>query len=324
LGTTKTRSAGAAQVRGMRPRPAGRWRGVRGRLAGARRLSPPGRAQRSPATVSRSSGYRASAPAVAGHMIGEWVAARCRKCPSTTLVTGLGRSISAGWHDQLALCIERRCDTLRRLSSPARSRRPANCRRRTAADCRSAASRTSSSRGRSGSRCPERRRRAGRARCADGAAVHFGLRRGSGVLLAAGPGIELLGLQHQFDLFAALLTERVEERKHRLAVASRSGPHEPAPVMVDHDGEVALAFSVADLVGLDPPQPVERIDLSCRFVVRRSESPTTGRAPRQGRWPVDASAAVSGTTRHRRGRRTRRRTPRGPDSCRGRGWFRVA
>jgi hypothetical protein len=121
------------------------------------------------------------------------------------------------------------------------------------------------------------------------------------------------------------IVERTSDRApRRYTVAARGGPHEPAAVMVDHDGQVSLAFAVADLVDPDPPQPVEQIDLSCRFVARRSESPTTGRAPRQGRSPVGASAAVSETTRHHRGRRTRRRTPRGPDSCRGRGWFRVA
>ena len=35
--------------------------------------------------------------------------------------------------------------------------------------------------------------------------------------------------------------------------------------MVDHDGEVSLAFAVADLVDPDPPEPVEQIDLAHRF-----------------------------------------------------------
>jgi hypothetical protein len=40
--------------------------------------------------------------------------------------------------------------------------------------------------------------------------------------------------RHQFDLFAALLAQRVEARKHRPAVPARSSPHQPAGVMVDH------------------------------------------------------------------------------------------
>ena len=66
----------------------------------------------------------------------------------------------------------------------------------------------------------------------------------------------------QFDLFAALLAQRVEERQHRLAVLAGCGPHQPAGVMVDHDGEVSLSLAVADLIDPDPPQPVEQIDLA--------------------------------------------------------------
>jgi hypothetical protein len=66
----------------------------------------------------------------------------------------------------------------------------------------------------------------------------------------------------QLQCFAALFSELVEEREHRPAVAARCGPHQPATVMIDHDGQVPLSLAVADLIDPDPPQPVEEIDLT--------------------------------------------------------------
>ena len=66
----------------------------------------------------------------------------------------------------------------------------------------------------------------------------------------------------QFDLFAALLPERVEEREHRPAVTAGRGPHQPAGVVVHDDGQVSLSLAVADLVNPDPPQPVQEIHVS--------------------------------------------------------------
>jgi hypothetical protein len=55
--------------------------------------------------------------------------------------------------------------------------------------------------------------------------------------------------RHEFDLFAALLAERVKAREHGPAVPAGGGPHQPAGVMVNHDGQVSLAFAMADLAG---------------------------------------------------------------------------
>lgn len=66
-------------------------------------------------------------------------------------------------------------------------------------------------------------------------------------------------------LFAALLAELVEEPEHRRAIPARGRPHEPAAVVVDHHGEVALALAVADLVDPDPLETGEQIDLPARF-----------------------------------------------------------
>ena len=58
--------------------------------------------------------------------------------------------------------------------------------------------------------------------------------------------------RHQFHLFAALFPELVEEPEHRRAIAASACPHQPAGVVVDHDGQVAVALAVRDLVDPDP------------------------------------------------------------------------
>ncbi len=55
-------------------------------------------------------------------------------------------------------------------------------------------------------------------------------------------------------------TELVEEHFQGGVVAARSGPHQPATVMVHDDDQVAVAAFVGDLVDPDPTQPVETID----------------------------------------------------------------
>jgi hypothetical protein len=52
----------------------------------------------------------------------------------------------------------------------------------------------------------------------------------------------------QLQCFAAFFAQRVEELKHRAAVAAGRGPHEATAVMVDHDGQVALSLAVTDLI----------------------------------------------------------------------------
>ena len=47
--------------------------------------------------------------------------------------------------------------------------------------------------------------------------------------------------------------------------------------MVDHDGQVPLAFAVADLVDPDPSQPVEQIDLAHASAATRSRIVPTDR-----------------------------------------------
>jgi hypothetical protein len=61
----------------------------------------------------------------------------------------------------------------------------------------------------------------------------------------------------QLDLGAAGLAKGVEEPfQGRLARAGR-GPHQPASVVVDDHGQVALALLVADLVDPDAAQPLQ-------------------------------------------------------------------
>jgi hypothetical protein len=65
--------------------------------------------------------------------------------------------------------------------------------------------------------------------------------------------------RHQLDLFAALFAELVEEALDRLAVTPGRGPHQPAAVVIDDHGQVALALAMRYLVDADPAQPVEQI-----------------------------------------------------------------
>jgi len=80
---------------------------------------------------------------------------------------------------------------------------------------------------------------------------------------AGDPSGHLAG--NQGELLAALVAQRVEERLHRLAVASGDGPHQPPRLVVDDDSQVALADAMRDLVDPDPPQPGEQVELALRF-----------------------------------------------------------
>ena len=83
----------------------------------------------------------------------------------------------------------------------------------------------------------------------------------------------------QFDLFAALFAERVEEREHGLAVPAGRGPHQPAGVMVNDDGQVPLALAMARS--------------------RRSRSAAARRAGRPRAWPRAATRSrIVPTDRH--------------------------
>ncbi len=91
------------------------------------------------------------------------------------------------------------------------------------------------------------------------------------------PGGHVAG--HQRDLFAALLSQRVEEGLDALAVTARSGPDQPAAVVIDYDSQVAVALAVADLIDPDPPQAIEQIDLALRLDHHALADPADG-APR--------------------------------------------
>jgi hypothetical protein len=58
------------------------------------------------------------------------------------------------------------------------------------------------------------------------------------------------------------LAERVEERLDRLAVTAGGRPHQPAGVVVDDDGQVALTGAVRYLVNPDPAQTDEQVDIA--------------------------------------------------------------
>ena len=81
----------------------------------------------------------------------------------------------------------------------------------------------------------------------------------------------------ELDLLAALFAEQIQELLDRLAVAAGSGPHQPAGVVVDHDGEVSLAFADRDLIDPDPLEPREQVAPRLASAVTRSQIQPTVR-----------------------------------------------
>lgn len=94
---------------------------------------------------------------------------------------------------------------------------------------------------------------------------------------AGDPGRHVAG--HQLDLFAAFFAELVEEPLDRLAVTARGGPDQSAGVVIDDDGQVALALAMTNLVDADSSQPVEQIDVALRLVTD-AFAESADRAPR--------------------------------------------
>ena len=78
---------------------------------------------------------------------------------------------------------------------------------------------------------------------------------GVGAALGDGPG-DPFGViaRHQLDLLAALFAEQIQELLDRFAVPAVRCPHEAAGVMVDHHGQVFLAFADRDLIKPEAPQ----------------------------------------------------------------------
>lgn len=62
------------------------------------------------------------------------------------------------------------------------------------------------------------------------------------------------------DVRAAVLAEKIEEGLQGLVVAAGPCPHQPAAVVIDYHGEVAVAALVADLVDPYAAQASEAVD----------------------------------------------------------------
>ena len=62
------------------------------------------------------------------------------------------------------------------------------------------------------------------------------------------------------QLPAAVGAEDVEEGAHGVFGAPGFGPQQPAGVVIDHDGEIAVVFAVGDLIDPDPPQFLEPVN----------------------------------------------------------------
>ena len=73
--------------------------------------------------------------------------------------------------------------------------------------------------------------------------------------------------RHVGELFAAILPEEIEKAPQRRLVTTGSCPDEPTRVVVDNDGQVAVAALVADLVDADAAQPRQAVDLGVDVVL---------------------------------------------------------
>jgi hypothetical protein len=62
------------------------------------------------------------------------------------------------------------------------------------------------------------------------------------------------------DLPTSFLPEGLEEATQGRLVPTHAGPHQPAAVVVDDDGQVLVVALVGDLVDPDPPQTREQIE----------------------------------------------------------------
>jgi hypothetical protein len=62
------------------------------------------------------------------------------------------------------------------------------------------------------------------------------------------------------DLAGTHLAELIEEPLQRGVVSARSSPHQPARVVIDDHGQVAVPTLVGDLIDPDPAQPRQPVD----------------------------------------------------------------
>ena len=65
----------------------------------------------------------------------------------------------------------------------------------------------------------------------------------------------------ELDLFAAVFAQQIQELVDRLLVAAGVRPHQPAAVVVDHYGQVSLAFADRDLIHAQALEPGEQVAL---------------------------------------------------------------
>ncbi len=65
--------------------------------------------------------------------------------------------------------------------------------------------------------------------------------------------------RHVGDAGGPFGAEGVEERLHRRLATARRRPDQPAGVVVDHHGQVAVPLAVGDLVDPDPSHPLQQV-----------------------------------------------------------------
>ena len=78
------------------------------------------------------------------------------------------------------------------------------------------------------------------------------------------------------ELAGAILSEGDKEALQGLLIVAGRGPHQPPGVVVDHHGQVAVAFTVGDLVDADAPQPLQAVDTLPGLLGDASDHPADG------------------------------------------------
>ena len=78
------------------------------------------------------------------------------------------------------------------------------------------------------------------------------------------------------ELAGAILAEGVKEAFQGLLIVAGRGPHQPPGVVVDHHCQVAVAFTVGDLVDADAPQPLQAVDVLPGLLGDASDHPADG------------------------------------------------
>ena len=106
-------------------------------------------------------------------------------------------------------------------------------------------------------------------------------RTASGTRSATGPAIQPAMSQDTSSICLQRYSPSRRKSLDGLAVTTGRGPHQPARVVINDHGQIALTLAMRDLLYPDPAQTVEQIGLSLASTQTRSQiAPTVRHATR--------------------------------------------